>query len=364
MYVLSVVGARPNFMKVAPIHREIERRGRDASRILHTGQHYDERMSDVFFRQLGLPEPHFYLGVGSGSHARQTSRIMSELEPVLEAERPDVLVVVGDVNSTLAAALVAVKLCIPVAHVEAGLRSFDRSMPEEINRIVTDSIADLLLVSEQSGIDNLRREGAKEEKVFFTGNVMIDSLVSFLESARELSATVDYNLEAGSYVLVTLHRPANVDDFHRLGTIVDTLERIAGTLPVLFPAHPRTVGRLKSAGLYDRLSAAPGVRLSPPLGYLEFLHFMDNARVLLTDSGGIQEETTYLGVPCLTLRENTERPATVEIGTNRLVPMSPDRIVELVLDSDELKRNAAVPPLWDGHAASRIVDVLQEHSQK
>jgi len=361
MYVLSVVGARPNFMKVAPIHREIERRKRDVSRIVHTGQHYDERMSDIFFHQLGLPEPHIYLGVGSGSHAQQTARVMSSLEPVLEEERPDLLVVVGDVNSTLAAALVAVKLGIPVAHVEAGLRSFDRTMPEEINRIVTDSISELLLVSEQSGIDNLRREGCKEEKIVFTGNVMIDSLVWFLDSARKLSTLEDYDLEAGSYALVTIHRPANVDDVGHLSTIVDMLEGIAAILPVVFPAHPRTIDRLKSAGLYDRLAEARGVRLTLPLGYLEFLHLMDRAGVVLTDSGGIQEETTYLGVPCLTLRENTERPVTVEIGTNRLVPLSPDRVVELVSAAEQLKKDAAVPPLWDGHAAARIVDALEKH---
>ncbi len=361
MHVLSVVGARPNFMKVAPIHKELKSRGGQVSRIVHTGQHYDEQMSDVFFRQLGLPQPHVYLGVGSGSHAQQTARIMSAFEPVLEKESPDVVVVVGDVNSTLACALVAVKLGIPVAHVEAGLRSFDRSMPEEINRLVTDSISDLLLVSEQSGIENLLREGVPEEKTVFVGNVMIDSLVCFLETARKLTVLSDYNLEPGSYALVTLHRPSNVDDFDRLAIVVDTLERIGKILPVLFPAHPRTIARLKSAGLHDRLASAPGVHLTEPLGYLEFLHLMDKAAVVLTDSGGIQEETTYLGIPCLTVRENTERPSTVEIGTNRLVPLSPDRIMELVLAADELRRDAAVPPLWDGRTSSRIVDALQNH---
>lgn len=359
MNVLSVVGARPNFMKVAPIHKELENRSGHVSRIVHTGQHYDERMSDVFFRQLGLPQPHIYLGVGSGSHAQQTASIMSTFEPVLKKERPDALVVVGDVNSTLACALVAVKLGIPVAHVEAGLRSFDRSMPEEINRLVTDSISDLLLVSEQSGLDNLRREGVPVEKTVLVGNVMIDSIVWFLETARKLSVLSDYNLAAGSYALVTMHRPSNVDDINRLAMIVDTLERIGNILPVIFPAHPRTIARLKSAGLYDWLASAPGVHLTEPLGYLEFLHLMDKAAAVLTDSGGIQEETTYLGIPCLTVRENTERPVTVEIGTNRLVPLSPDRIVERVLSADELRREAAVPPLWDGHASSRIVDALQ-----
>lgn len=358
MYVLSVVGARPNFMKVAPIHKEIENRGGHVSRIVHTGQHYDERMSDVFFRQLGLPQPHVYLGVGSGSHAQQTARIMSAFEPVLDKERPDAVVVVGDVNSTLACALVAVKLGIPVAHVEAGLRSFDRSMPEEINRLVTDSISDLLLVSEQSGMENLRREGVPEEKTILVGNVMIDSLVCFLETARKLSVLSDYYLAPGSYALVTMHRPSNVDDDDRLALIVETLERIAKIMPVLFPAHPRTISRLKNAGFHDRLASAPGVRLTEPLGYLEFLHLMDKAAVVVTDSGGIQEETTYLGIPCLTVRENTERPSTIEIGTNRLVPLSPERITELMLTADELRRDGAIPPLWDGHASSRIVNVL------
>ena len=361
MRVLSVVGARPNFMKVAPIHRELERRGGRVSRIVHTGQHYDEKMSDVFFRQLQMPHPDLYLGVGSGSHAQQTARIMSSFEPVLVQERPDILVVVGDVNSTLACALVAVKLGIPVAHVEAGLRSFDRSMPEEINRLVTDGISDLLLVSEQSGLENLRREGAAREKTFLVGNVMIDSLVRFLETARGLSVLAEHGLVPGSYALVTMHRPSNVDDWRRLETIVDTLEQVARSLQVVFPVHPRTADRLRSGGLYSRLAAVPGVTLTEPLGYLEFLHLMDQAAVVLTDSGGIQEETTYLGVPCLTVRENTERPVTVEIGTNRLVPLCPDRIVELVLSADELKRNAAVPPLWDGQASSRIVDVLEAH---
>ena len=358
MRVLSVVGARPNFMKVAPIHRELQRRGGPVSRIVHTGQHYDEKMSEVFFRQLELPEPDVYLGVGSGSHAQQTARIMSAFEPVLEKERPDVLVVVGDVNSTLACALVAVKLGIPVAHVEAGLRSFDRSMPEEINRIVTDGISELLLVSEESGIENLRREGAAVDRIVLVGNVMIDSLVRVLDAARQLDLVSAYDLERGRYALVTMHRPSNVDDRQRLGTIVEALELVARSVPVVFAVHPRTAERLRSAGLYDRLASAPGVRLTEPLGYLEFLHLMDQAAVVLTDSGGIQEETTYLGVPCLTVRENTERPATVEIGTNRLVPLCPPQIVERVLGADELKASAGIPPLWDGSAAARIVDAL------
>jgi len=359
MRVLNVVGARPNYMKVAPIHRELERRGGNTSRIVHTGQHYDAQMSDVFFKQLGLPKPHIYLGVGSASHAQQTARIMSLFEPVLEEERPNIMVVVGDVNSTVACALVAVKLGIPVAHVEAGLRSFDRSMPEEINRVVTDSISDLLFVSEKSGMENLQREGVPKEKTFFVGNVMIDSLVSFLEIAQQMSVLPDYDITTGSYVLVTLHRPSNVDEFDRLSMIVYILEQIGSIFTVVFPAHPRTISRLKGSGLHDRLASSPGVHLVEPLGYLEFLHLMDKAAVVLTDSGGIQEETTYLGIPCLTLRENTERPVTIEMGTNRLVSLKSDQIVDLVLSADGFKRDAVVPPLWDGNASSRIVDILE-----
>jgi len=359
MRVLSVVGARPNFMKVAPIHRELQRREDMHSRIVHTGQHYDEKMSDVFFRQLAMPEPDVYLGVGSGSHAEQTARIMCAFENVLLQETPDILIVVGDVNSTLACSLVGVKLGIPVAHVEAGLRSFDRSMPEEINRLVTDCISDVLLVSEQSGIDNLHREGVSPEKIYFVGNTMIDSLVSCIEAARELSTLKDYDLHPGSYVLVTMHRPSNVDDIGKLGTIVESLKRVAANLPVVFPVHPRTAKRLHSTGLYATLASTPRMILTEPLGYLEFLHLMDQAAVVLTDSGGIQEETTYLGVPCLTIRENTERPATTSIGTNRLVPLDARRIVDLVSKADELRQQSAIPPLWDGHASSRIVDILE-----
>jgi UDP-N-acetylglucosamine 2-epimerase (non-hydrolysing) len=361
MNVLNVVGARPNIMKVAPIHKELEHREGNVSRIVHTGQHYDEQMSDIFFQQLGLPKPDIYLGVGSASHAQQTARIMSAFEPVLKEESPDVLVVVGDVNSTLACALVSVKLGVPVVHVEAGLRSFDRSMPEEINRIVTDSISDLLLVSEQSGMDNLRLEGVPEEKTVFVGNVMIDTLVLLLETARQLSILKKYNLSAGWYALVTMHRPSNVDDFDRLDIVVTTLECIGKILPMVFPAHPRTIAKLKNAGLYNRLKTAKGVHLVEPLGYLEFIHLMDNAAIVITDSGGIQEETTYLGIPCLTVRDNTERPSTIEMGTNRLVSLSPDRIMELVGNADELKKGAMVPPLWDGHTSSRIVDAIQSH---
>lgn len=358
---MTVVGARPQFVKAAVLSRLIREQGPPSlsEYLVHTGQHYDDNMSEVFFRQLRIPTPDVELGIGSGTHGRQTGAMLAAVEQVLVERQPNWVLVYGDTNSTLAGALAAAKLGIPVAHVEAGLRSFYRAMPEEINRVVTDSISDVLLVSEASGMENLRREGIAAEKTFFVGNVMIDSLVRFLEAARGLTLTADWGLEPSGYALVTMHRPSNVDDEVRLGLIVDTLERVAEGLPVVFPAHPRTVNRLKAAGLHERLASAGAVRLTQPLGYLEFLHLMDRAAVVLTDSGGIQEETTYLGVPCLTVRENTERPVTVEMGTNRLVALDPGRIPGLVAELNGRRPQASVPPLWDGHAAARIVDVLQ-----
>lgn len=358
--ILSVVGARPNFMKVAPLHRALEAHGGFQSRIVHTGQHYDDRMSDIFFRQLELPEPHVYLGVGSGSHADQTARIMIGFEQVLMDEAPDLVIVVGDVNSTVACSLVAVKQHVPVAHVEAGLRSFDRRMPEEINRVVTDRISDWLFVTEQSGLDNLSAEGVDGSQVFFVGNLMIDSLVRFRDKAAESSVSRDLDLESGTYVLTTLHRPSNVDEQDTLCTLVDLLEGIAGHSPVVFPVHPRTRRRLQESGLVDRFDAIAGIHALEPLGYLDFLHLLEHAGVVLTDSGGIQEETTFLGVPCLTLRENTERPSTIEAGTNELVTLDPGRIGQRVQElMAEDKRAGAVPPLWDGATAGRIVEELE-----
>ncbi len=359
MKVISVVGARPNFMKVAPLHRAFQATGVIESLIVHTGQHYDEKMSDVFFRQLEMPKPDIYLGIGSGSHAQQTARVMIAFEEVVQEHEPDLVLVVGDVNSTLACSLVASKLHIPVAHVEAGLRSFDRDMPEEINRIVTDSISDYLFVTERSGLENLQNEGVPNEKVFFVGNVMIDSLVHFREKASRTSVLEELGLTKGTYVLSTLHRPSNVDNEQGLRLILSTLEGIARDLVTIFPLHPRTRQRFKDFGLYERLEALENLKLLEPLGYLEFLRLMENAAVLVTDSGGIQEETTFLGVPCLTLRENTERPITIEMGTNELMPLDPRRIVTRVRELVAAPhRPMRVPPLWDGRAAERIAETL------
>ena len=360
MKVISVVGARPNFMKVAPLHRAFLGDGIFEPLIVHTGQHYDERMSDVFFRQLELPEPDVYLGIGSGSHAEQTARVMVAFEDVVLRERPDVVVVVGDVNSTLACSLVAAKLHVPVAHVEAGLRSGDRRMPEEINRLATDSISDYLFVTEQSGLDHLKREGVPDDKVFFAGNVMIDALVRFREKAAASPILGELELAPGGYALMTMHRPSNVDNEPGLRELLRTIEGMAEGVHVVFPMHPRTRQRFEAFGLGERLRDVRNATLLEPLGYLEFLKLMEHAAVVVTDSGGIQEETTYLQVPCLTLRENTERPVTVELGTNELLPMEAKRIagrVRAVVEGEKPK--GSIPPLWDGNAAKRIVNVLR-----
>ena len=360
MKVISVVGARPNFMKVAPLHRAFEQAGFD-SMIVHTGQHYDEKMSDIFFRQLELPEPDLHLGVGSGSHAEQTARVMTAFEPVIGEQQPDLVLVVGDVNSTVACSLVAAKLHVPVAHVEAGLRSGDRRMPEEINRLVTDRLADYLFVTEQSGVRHLRREGVPEERIFFVGNVMIDALVHFREKAHETTIMDDLDVSSGDYVLMTMHRPSNVDHREGLTALLQTIEGIAEEHRLVFPIHPRTRNRFAEFGMQDRLEAVEQLTLTEPLGYLEFLRLMEGAGVVVTDSGGIQEETTFLQVPCLTLRENTERPVTVEEGTNELMALNPETVAERVRDLMNGERPAGqIPPKWDGKAAERIVQILEE----
>lgn len=348
-------------MKIAPLHRVLDTRPGVDFRIVHTGQHYDERMSDVFFRQLELPVPDVYMGVGSGSHAKQTGRIMEAFEEVLEAEQPDRVVVVGDVNSTLACSLVAAKALVPVAHIEAGLRSGDRTMPEEINRIVTDSISDLLFVTEPSGELNLRKEGVDPGKVHFVGNVMIDSLVFYRERAQEVQLQEDIagTVEDGPYALATMHRPANVDSREGLQRLVEIFEAVASHLPIVLPLHPRTRHRLAETGLERRFTGNAAILTVEPQGYLEFLRLMQGAAAVLTDSGGIQEETTFLQVPCLTLRENTERPITVEVGTNELVPLDAAAVegrIKTILCGNW--KEGAVPPLWDGCAAERIADVL------
>lgn len=357
--IVNICGARPNFMKIAPLMRAYRDYPDIKPVLVHTGQHYDEKMSDLFFRELEIPEPDLNLEVGSGSHAVQTAEIMQRFEPVILDHKPDWVVVVGDVNSTIACALVAKKLGVKVAHVEAGLRSFDRTMPEEINRLLTDSISDLLLVSEPSGLENLRHEGIPAERIQFVGNVMIDTLKSNQAKASRSGILESLGLQSGKYNVVTLHRPSNVDDPETLGRIADALEVVQQDLPTVFPMHPRTQANLRKLGLAARFEAMKQLRIIEPLGYLDFLKLTGNAAVVLTDSGGIQEETTILGVWCLTLRENTERPVTITSGTNQLVGMDPARIVGAYREcrSRGLDRRP-VPEKWDGRAAERIAAIL------
>lgn len=372
MKILHVVGARPNFMKVAPIidafdayagspEAEVEVR----QVLVHTGQHYDRAMSELFFEQLGMPKPDINLSIGSGPHGWQTGRIMEAFEPVLLEQRPDLVLVVGDVNSTLACAIDAKKLGIPVAHVEAGLRSGDRSMPEEINRLATDAISDLLFATDRIACEALRREGVPEERIHFVGNVMIDSLLKHRDQALRQPTLRQLGLlgpegKPQPYAVVTLHRPSNVDDPDALREIVAALALLGREMPVMFPVHPRSRGRFREFGLQPLLAEHGGIRLLEPLGYLDFVNLMANASLILTDSGGVQEESTILRVPCLTLRPNTERPITIEQGTNRLVPSS--RCADIVAAVREVQLATAVrevqPELWDGRAAERIVRAL------
>jgi len=352
--LLCVAGARPNFMKVAPLVRALEADTRFAPLLVHTGQHYDDSMSGQFFRDLGLPEPHYHLEVGSGSHAAQTAEILRRFEPVVLSEQPRAVVVVGDVNSTAGCALVAKKLQVEVVHIEAGLRSFDRSMPEEINRLVTDAITDLFLVTEESGRRNLLHEGVPPSKIVEAGNLMIDSLFYNIDRARQSDLPSRLGVRtAEPYGVVTLHRPANVDNPDQLRQIMAALSEIAATLPLWFPVHPRTRQRLDA-----HQAAAAGIQLLDPLGPIDFLALMHRAAVVLTDSGGIQEETTALGIPCLTLRENTERPVTIEQGTNRLAGSSYATIRKAWQEHLRDPKQGRVPPLWDGRAAERCRDAL------
>jgi len=353
--VISVAGARPNFMKVAPLARALEDYEGVRHRLVHTGQHYDRNMSELFFDELGIPRPWRNLEVGSSSHAVQTAEIMVRFDAILAEDPPDVVVVVGDVNSTIACSLAAVKRGIPVAHVEAGLRSFDRSMPEEVNRILTDAIADVLFVTEPSGLENLRREGVDDERVFLTGNVMIDTLLQAREKARRSDILERLGLEERAYGVVTLHRPSNVDDPAVLSGILEALADVGARLPLVFPVHPRTRSRVEKLGGPSRT----GLILTDPLGYIDFLRLMESARLILSDSGGIQEESCILGVPCLTLRDNTERPVTVETGLNRLVGSKPAAIRRAAFDLLESDAPPPeVPDLWDGRAAVRIAGIL------
>lgn len=363
--VLLVAGARPNFMKIAPIARELGR-DRDVfeSILVHTGQHYDAAMSRVFFEQLALPRPAIDLGVGSGTHARQTAAIMTAFEPVVLEWQPDVVIVVGDVNSTLACALVASKLGVRIAHVEAGLRSFDREMPEEINRVLTDQISDLLFVTEASGVENLRREGIAEDRIFHIGNVMIDTLLAHRDAALALGTAERLGVEPGKYGVITLHRPSNVDDPVTLEELFGAIAEIARDVPLVFPVHPRTRAALSGSVSVSRLCEDGRLRLCDPMSYLEFLGLMAECAVVLTDSGGVQEETTVLGIPCLTLRTSTERPVTITHGTNRLAGVRRDRIVDAWRSGKTNTRPSTVPPLWDGHAAERIVSVLRNQAHE
>ena len=374
MNVIQVVGARPNFMKVAPLHRAIKNLAGWTSKIVHTGQHFDAKMSDVFFTQLELPKPDFFLGIGGGSHTEVTAKIMLAFEKIVESEKPDLIIVVGDVTSTLACTLVAIKMGIPLAHVEAGLRSGDRTMPEEINRILTDSVANYLFVTEQSGLEHLKREGVPDEKVFFTGNVMIDSLVRYQEKAKSSNILEELGLQASAaenkhdtsqlhetdYIVMTMHRPANVDTETGLKAILELIELSTAKTKVVFPIHPRTRSNMAIFGLEDALTQNKNLILTEPLGYLEFIQLMTHSKAILTDSGGIQEETTYLGIPCLTFRDSTERPITVTMGTNQLLADLDPKITFAALEEILAghHKKGQIPPLWDGHAAERIAENL------
>ncbi len=365
--IVNVAGARPNFVKIAPIVSEIRKhQNRIHSLLVHTGQHYDDAMSDAFFRDLGIPRPDISLEVGSASHAHQTADIMVRFEPVLLEHRPDFILVVGDVNSTIACALTAAKLNVKIIHVEAGLRSHDREMPEEVNRVLTDHISDLLFVTEESGRRNLLREGIDAGRIHFVGNVMIDSLKRQLAAAEQSDIMERYGLQAGGFGLVTLHRPSNVDDPAVFRGILSALQAVSRRLPLFFPIHPRSEARIREWQLQNHFQndvpsdeSGSGLRRVPPLGYLDFLKLMKHARLVFTDSGGIQEETTVLQVPCLTLRHNTERPATIEMGTNRLVGNKPDDIIEAAeQELNGFRHSPLQPPLWDGKAAERIIQIL------
>ena len=360
MKILLVAGARPNFMKIAPLYRAFQRHPKLETRIVHTGQHYSSQMSDIFFSQLEIPPPNHQLGIHGGSHAQQTALTMLAFEEVVDAERPDCVVVVGDVNSTLACALVAAKRNIPLAHVEAGLRSGDRTMPEEINRMLTDTLSDFLFVTESAGLDNLAREGLLDRNVHLVGNCMIDTLVHFREKAGRINTLAQLGLEPKSYLLMTLHRPSNVDTLAGLEKMLEIMEGAAQRKTLVFSLHPRTRRHLEQFGLQARLAAIPNLFLLEQQGYLEFINLLENAAAVITDSGGVQDETTFLRVPCLTFRATTERPSTVELGTNILLADLNPRTALHQLDEVLAGRikPGVIPPFWDGHAAERIAVVL------
>jgi UDP-N-acetylglucosamine 2-epimerase (non-hydrolysing) len=369
---ISIVGARPNFMKMSPIHKELlNYKTKVIHKIIHTGQHYDKKMSSVFFKELGLPRPNIYLGVGSRSHAEQTALIMIKLEKVLEKEKPDLVLVYGDVNSTVAAGLVCAKILdrdgnpIPLAHVESGLRSFDKSMPEEINRILTDNIAEYLFVTEKSGYDNLIESGFDKRKIYFVGNTMIDSLDFYLRKAGESNVLKDLCITKKSYTLVTLHRPSNVDDknnLERIYRILDNINNINSSTDIVFPMHPRTAKMIDRFKLREKFDEIQNLIITEPFGYIDFLELIKNAKYILTDSGGIQEETTYLKVPCITLRENTERPVTITEGTNVICGLKEEKVYNTIKEIESgITKKSNIPKLWDGKTAERIVKVLMQN---
>ena len=359
MKIVNVVGARPNFMKIAPLMRQMKKHKKIKPILVHTGQHYDYEMSKIFFKDLGIPDPDIHLGVGSGLHGEQTGQVMIKLEKVLLKEKPDLVLVVGDVNSTMAATLTATKLHIPVAHVESGLRSFDRTMPEEINRLVTDSVADFLFTPSPDGNVNLAKEGVDKKKVFLVGDIMIDSLFYNLKKARKSNILKKLSLKKKGYALLTLHRPSNVDAKENFGNIIDALEKISKKLPIVFPAHPRTVKMIEELGLKKRFTKNKNILLLKPQGYLDFVNLMMNAKFVMTDSGGIQEETTVLDIPCLTLRNTTERPITITRGSNVLVHTNTKKIVDEAnkILRGKVKRSKLIS-YWDGKTAEKIVSIL------
>jgi UDP-N-acetylglucosamine 2-epimerase (non-hydrolysing) len=362
--IAVIAGARPNFMKIAPLMKIFNERQDEFEAILiHTGQHYDAKLSDVFFKQLGIPQPDIHLNVGSGTHAQQTARLMEAFEPQLIALNPHYVLVVGDVNSTIACALVAVKRGVPVIHVESGLRSGDRSMPEEINRILTDAISEMMFVSEPAGMENLAREGVDPQKCRHVGNVMIDTLIQQLPAIEQSNIGQRLNCSPRGYGVLTLHRPSNVDERDSLTEVYNILLELSTLKPLICPVHPRTYARMEEFGLKQDFEAISGLRLIEPLGYHDFIALVKNSAFVLTDSGGIQEETTYLKVPCLTMRENTERPSTIEIGSNRLVQRSVSSIIPAVQDLLIEPKLSGIPELWDGLAAQRIVDCIAQHSR-
>jgi len=361
MKLINICGARPNFMKIAPLMRAFADHPAIEPMLVHTGQHYDREMSELFFEQLEIPKPDVNLEVGSGSHAQQTAAIMQRFEPLLEAVRPDAVLVVGDVNSTIACALVAVKMGVPVFHVEAGLRSFDRTMPEEINRVLTDALSELLFVSEPSGVDNLRNEGIAEEKIHFVGNVMIDTLEKHRARAEKSTVLSQLALRPKGYAVVTMHRPSAVDRPEIMRGLLGAFEQIQNDLPLVFPMHPRTRKRLEDAGFSRQLARMSHLQIIEPLGYLDFLKLMADSLLVMTDSGGIQEETTILGVPCLTLRENTERPITLAEGTNQLVGTDPQRLLAAYhAVRTQPRPGGRRPAKWDGRAAERIARIITD----